>query len=184
MNYEYGTLRSTKFRNKYCEYSRYLTYFLSEKKSYTPRYWERLWRHSFTEIWSLEYETEQIPFARGNWSTWSIRAVSSSFFLWSILRVLAVFPGSIYSGYSGYCKVSISDVLCGGCCSACILGVLYTAHHIPSTRSIWVFSTGDTPSTRRINSGHHNSRVPQYSQYQQYPEYRTETYITSSMYRE
>ena len=120
---------------------------------------------------------EQITFAGGNWSTWSIRVVSSSIYFGSILRVLAVFPGSIYSGCSGYCKVSISDVCTAG--AACVLGVLYTAHHVPSTRSIWAFSTGDTSSTRSINLGHHNTRVPQYSQYQQYPEYRTETYITS-----
>ena len=110
-----------------------------------------------------------------------VLAVSSSIYFGSILRVLAVFPGSIYSGCSGYCKVSISDVCTAG--AACVLGVLYTAHHIPSTRSIWAFSTGDPLSARSSNLGHHNSRVPQY-QYQQYPEYRTETYITSSMYRE
>ena len=67
---------------------------------------------------------------------------------------------------------------------ATVLGVLYAAHHLPSTRSIWAFSTGDTPSTRSIDLGHNNKRVPQYSQYQQYPEYRTETFITSSMYKE
>ena len=32
-------------------------------------------------------------------------AVGSSIFFGSVLRVLAIFPGSIYSGYSGYCKV-------------------------------------------------------------------------------
>ena len=100
-----------------------------------------------------------------------VLAVSGSICFGGILRVLAVFPGSICSGYSGYCKVSISDVCTAG--AACVLGVLYTAHYVPSTRSIWAFSTTDTPSTRIINLGHDNSRAPQYSQYQQYPEYRT-----------
>ena len=121
-------------------------------------------------------------FPGGNWSTWSVLAVSSIIYFGSILRALAVFPGSMYSGYSGYCKVSVSNVCTAG--AACVLGVLYTAHHIPSTRSIWAFSTGDSPSIRSINLGHHSTGVPQYSQYQQYPEHRTETYITSSMYRE
>ena len=52
----------------------------------------------------LEWEIEQITFAGGNWSTWSILAVSSSIYFGSILRVLAVFQGSIYSEYSGYCR--------------------------------------------------------------------------------
>ena len=91
----------------------------------------------------LEWEIEQITFAGGNWSTWSILAVSSSIYFGSILRVLVVFPGSIYSGYSRYCKESISDVFTAG--AACVLGVLYTAHHVPSTRSIWAYSTVDTP---------------------------------------
>ena len=62
-----------------------------------------------------------------------VLAVSSSIYFGSILRVLAVFPGSIYSGCSGYCKVSISDVCTAG--AACVLGVLYTAH-VLSIRSI------------------------------------------------
>ena len=124
-------------------------------------YWEHLWKHSFTDRWSLEWEIEQILFAGGNWSTWSILAVSSSIYFGSILRVLVVFPGSIYSGYSGYCKVTISDVCTAR--AACVLGVVYTVHHVPSTRSIWAFSTADTPSTRSVNLGHHNNRVPQYS---------------------
>ena len=95
------------------------------------------------------------------------------------LEYIAVFPGSICSGYSCYCTVSISDVCTAG--DACVLGVLYNAHHV---RSIWAFSTADTPSTRSITLGHRNTRVPQYSQCQQYPQYRTETYITSSVYRE
>ena len=113
-----------------------------------------------------------------------VLAVSSSIYFGSILRVLAVFPGSIYSGYSDYCKLSISHVCSAG--AACVLGVLYTAHHIPSTRSIWAFSTAHTPSTRSIYLGHHNTRVPQYSQHQHYPEYLTETYMipVSSMCRE
>ena len=41
----------------------------------------------------------------GNWSTWSILAVSNSTYFGSIMRVLVAFPGSIYSRYSGYCKV-------------------------------------------------------------------------------
>ena len=146
-------------------------------------YWEHLWKHSFTDRWSLEWEIEQITFAGGSWSTWSILADSSSIYFGRILRVLAVFPGSIYFGCSGYCKVSITWY---GCLygrqqrgAACVLGVLYAAHHLPSTRSIWTFNTADTPCTRSINLGHHNSRVPQYSQYQQYPEHRTETYIPS-----
>ena len=126
-----------------------------------PRYWEHLRRHSFSDRWPLEWEIEQIKFAVGNWRTWSLLAVSSSIYFGGILRVLALFPGSIYSGYCGYCKVSISDVCTAG--TACVLGVLSTAHHVPSTRSIWVFSSADTPSTRSINLGHHNSRVPQYS---------------------
>ena len=129
----------------------------------------------FIYRWFLEWETEQIAFAGGNWSTWSVLAVGSSILFASILRVLAVFAGSIYSRYSGYCKVSISDVCTAG--AACVLGVLYTAHHVPSTRSIWAFSIGDTPSTRSVYLRHQNTRVPQYSLYQQYPEYRTETYI-------
>ena len=106
-----------------------------------------------------------------------VLAVSSSIYFGSMLRVLAVFPGSMYSGHSGYCKVlvSISDICTAG--AACVLGVLYTAHHVPSTRSIWAFSIGDTPSTRSVYLRHQNTRVPQYSLYQQYPEYRTETYI-------
>ena len=43
---------------------------------------------------------------------------------------------------------SISDVCTAG--AACVPEVLYTAHHIPGTRSIWAFSTGDPPSTRSI----------------------------------
>ena len=109
-------------------------------------------------------------------------AVSRGICFGSILRVLAVFPGSILSGYSGYCEVSISDVCTAG--AACVLGVLYTAYHVPSTHSIWALCTADASSTRSINLGHHNTRVPQYSQYQQYAEYRTATNITSSMYRE
>ena len=85
----------------------------------------------------------------------------SGIYFGSILRVLVVFPGSIYSGYSGYCKVNISDVCTAR--AACVLGVVYTVHHVPSTRSIWAFSTADTPSTRSVNLGHHNNRVPQYS---------------------
>ena len=91
---------------------------------------------------------QQNNIAGGNWTPWSILAVSSSIYFGSILRVLAVFPGSTYSGYSGYCKVSISDVCTAGV--TCVLGVLYTAHHVPSTRSICDFSTADTPSTRSI----------------------------------
>ena len=109
--------------------------------------------------------------AGGNWTPWSILAVSSSFCSGSILRVLAVFPGSILSGYSGYCEVSISDVCTAG--AACVLGVLYTAYHVPSTHSIWALCTSDASSTCSINLGHHNTEVPQYSQYQQYPEDRT-----------
>ena len=87
----------------------------------------------FIYRWFLEWETEQIAFAGGNWSTWSVLAVGSSILFASILRVLAVFAGSIYSRYSGYCKVSISDVCTAG--AACVLGVLYTAH-VLSIRSI------------------------------------------------
>ena len=76
----------------------------------------------------------------------------------SILRVLAVFSGSIFSGYSGYRKKGISDACTAG--AACVLGVLYTARHVPSTRGIWAFSTADTPSTQSIHLGRHNSRVP------------------------
>ena len=47
---------------------------------------------------------------------------------------------------------SISDVCTAD--AACVLGVLYTTHHVPSTRSIWAFSTADTPRTRGINVGH------------------------------
>ena len=86
-------------------------------------------------------------------------AVSSRIYFGNILRVLAVFPASICSGYSGCCKESISDVCTAG--AACVLGVLYTAHHVPSTRSTWAFSTADISSTRSINLGHHNTRVPQ-----------------------
>ena len=118
--------------------------------------------------------------AGGNWTPWSILAVSSSFCSGSILRVLAVFPGSILSGYSGYCEVSISDVCTAG--AACVLGVLYTAYHVPSTHSIWALCTADASSTRSINLGHHNTEVPQYSQYQQYPENRTEACITYIKY--
>ena len=125
---------------------------------------------------------QQNNFVGGNLTPSRILAVRSSIYFGSILRVLAVFPGTIYSGYSGDCKVSISDVCTAG--AACVLGVLYTAHHVPCTRCIWGFSTADIPSTRSVNLGHHNSRVPHYSQYKQCPEYRTETCITSSMYRE
>ena len=38
-----------------------------------------------------------------------------------------------------------------------VLGVLYTARHVPSTRIIWAFSTADTPSTRSINLGNRNT---------------------------
>ena len=134
---------------------------------------EHLWKHSFTDIWSLEWEIDQ--HTGGNWSTRSILVVSS-FYFGSILRVPAVFPGLIYSGYCGYCKGNISDVCTAG-------GIRFTAH-VPSTRSIWAFSTADTASTRSIHLGHINSIVPQSSQYQQHPEYRTETHITSGMYRE
>ena len=41
----------------------------------------------------------------GNRTPWSILAVSSSIYFGRTLRVLAVFPGSTYSGYSSYCKV-------------------------------------------------------------------------------
>ena len=51
----------------------------------------------------------------------------------------------------------------------------------PALAEIWAFSTADIPSTRSINLGH-NSRLPQYSQYQQYPECRTEAYNISSTY--
>ena len=44
---------------------------------YTSRYWEHLWKHSFTDIWSLQWEIEQISFAGGIWSTWSILRTSS-----------------------------------------------------------------------------------------------------------
>ena len=127
---------------------------------------------------------EQITFAGGNWSAWNILAaiINSTIYFGSILRVLAVFPGFICSAYAGYCKVRTSDVCTAG--AACVLGVLYTAHHVPNTRSIWAFSIVDTPSTRSINLAQHNTRVPQYFRYQQYPEYRTETDITSSIYRE
>ena len=147
-----------------------------------PRYWEHLWKHSFTDRWSLEWEIEQICFAGCNWSTWSILAVGSGIHPGSILRVLAVFPDSICSGYSGYCNASISDFCTAG--AVYVLGLLYTAHHVRSTRRFWAFSTADTLSTRSINLEHHNNRVPQYSQYQQYSEYRTKKYSTSSMYRE
>ena len=96
-------------------------------------------------------------FPGGNWSTWSVLAVSSIIYFGSMLRVLAVFPGSMYSGHSGYCKVSVSNVCTAG--AACVLGVLYTAHHIPSTRSIWALSTGDTLSTRSINLGLHSTPI-------------------------
>ena len=82
----------------------------------------------------------------------------------SILRVLAVFSGSIFSGYSGYRKKGISDACTAG--AACVLGVLYTARHVPSTRGIWAFSTADTPSTQSIHLGRHNSRVPHTSSIQ------------------
>ena len=42
----------------------------------------------------------------------------------------------------------ILDVCTAG--ATCVLGVLYAAHHIPSTRRIWAFSAAHTPSTRRI----------------------------------
>ena len=35
--------------SKYCEYSQYLKYFLSEILFYTPRYWEHLWKQSFAD---------------------------------------------------------------------------------------------------------------------------------------
>ena len=98
---------------------------------------------SFTDRWSLEWEIERIIFAGGNWSTWSTLSDSSSIYFGSIMRVLAVLPGAVYSGYSGYCKVSNPDVCTAG--AACVLGVLYTAYHVPSTRSIWAYSTVDTP---------------------------------------
>ena len=81
----------------------------------------------------------------------------------SILRVLAVFSGSIFSRYSGYRKKGISDACTAG--AACVLGVLYTARHVPSTRGIWAFSA-DTPSTQSIHLGRHNSRVPHTSSIQ------------------
>ena len=115
----------------------------------------------------LRVGDQQKTIAGGNWAPWSILAVSSSIYFGRILQVLAVFPGLIYSGYSGYCKVSISDVCTAR--AACVLGVQYTAHHVSSTRSIGAFSIADTPSTRSINLEHHDTRVPQYSQYQQYP---------------
>ena len=146
---------------------------------YTPRYWEHLWRYSFTDRWSLEWEIEQITFPWGNWSTWRILAGSSSIYFRSILRVLAVFPGSIYSGYSDLLQ-SISDVCTAG--AACVLGVLYTTHHVPSTRSIWAFSTADTPSIRSINLGHEYRNTLSTSGIQSIePKH---TYITLSMSRE
>ena len=84
------------------------------------------------------------------------------------MRVLAALDALVTAKYSDVCTAG----------AACVLGVLYTAHHVPSTRSIWAVSAADTPSTHSINLGDHDSRVPQYYQYQQYPEYRTETYIT------
>ena len=74
---------------------------------------------------------QQNTMAGGNWTSWSLLAVRSSNYFGSASRVLAIFPGSIYSGYSGYCKASVSDVCTAG--AACVLGVLYTAHHVPST---------------------------------------------------
>ena len=116
-------------------------------------------KHSFTDRWSLEWQIERITFAGGNWIIWSILAISSSIYFGSILRVLALFPGSIYFGYYGYCKASISDICTAG--AACALGDMYTTHHVPSSRCIWAFNAADTPSTRIINLAHHNSRVPQ-----------------------
>ena len=76
---------------------------------------------------------QQNTIAGGIWTPWSILAVSTSIFFGSILGVFTVLPSSIYSGASGYCKVSISDVCTAG--AACVLGVLYT-DHVASTRSI------------------------------------------------
>ena len=135
---------------------------------------------TFIHRWMIPRVGGRAKYFRGGQLEYVEYTSISSICVGSILRVLAVFPGSIYSGYSGYCKVCFSNVCTAG--AACVLGVLYTAYHVVSTRSIWAFSTADTPSTRRINFGHHSNRVPQYSRYQQYPEYRNETYITSSMY--
>ena len=60
---------------------------------------------AFTHRWSFEWEIEQISFAGGNWSTLRILAVRSSNYFGSMLQVLAVFSGSIYSRCSSYCKV-------------------------------------------------------------------------------
>ena len=79
--------------------------------------------------WSLEWETKQINFAGGNWSAWSILADSSSIHFGSKLRALAVFPGSIYSGYSDHCKVFRMFVR--RCC-LCTRGSVYCSLIFPA----------------------------------------------------
>ena len=119
---------------------------------------------------------QQNTIAWGNRNPWSILAVSS--------RVVLI--SGVYCEYSPYLRVQYTlDTLVTAKYVFRIFvrrvlrvysGVLYTAHVVPSNRSIWPVSTADTPGTRSINLGHHNinRRVLQYPQYQRYPEYRTE----------
>ena len=82
---------------------------------YTPRYCEHLWKHSFTDRWSLEWEIEQSTFAGGNWSTWSILALGSS-----------VYFGSIYCEHSPHFQVQYP------------LDTLVTAKHVFRMFVRWV----------------------------------------------
>ena len=115
----FGTIRSTPSLNKYCEYSRYLKYFLSEISSILPGTGS-ICESIHSQIDGPSRGRSSKLLSRGATGVLkSILAASSSIYFGSILRVLAIFRGSIYSGYSVYCNVSISDVCAAGvACSA------------------------------------------------------------------
>ena len=88
--------------------------------------------HSFTDRWSLEWEISKLLSRGATGLLGSILAVCSSIYVGSVLRVLAVFPGSMYSGYSGYCKVITSDICTAGAAvlvysGFCILLIIFPA---------------------------------------------------------
>ena len=110
----FGAIRSKPSRNKYCEYSRYPKYFLSEISSILPGTGS-ICESIHSQIDGPSRGRSSKLLSRGATGVLkSILAASSSIYFGSILRVLAAFPGSIYSGYSGYCRVSTSNVCTAG----------------------------------------------------------------------
>ena len=111
----------------------------------------------------------------GNRTPWSILAVSSSIYFGRTLRVLAVFPGSTYSGYSSYCKVFrmfVRQVLLAYS-GFCILLIMFPA--------LAVFGLSVLPILPALAALIQDTVLVEYRNdtLKQYPEYRTEKYITS-----